>query len=303
MESEPAPRRLARVLGLVALAVGLALAGCGPLDSPVTTLRRGPTSADLAPHLSPDLRWDRPSSSSSGPLWSPSSDSERDPAAVPPAKSGAARCSRSSDLCPSGHPTIAFLTVGRSLDSARRRRTLREGDRAPVVVGVQYPELGVVTATLPPPRRPAGESRDGQHRRDSQLLGAAAWRQARRDPWKHDAHRPDPRHAGRVLRPMRRVLWGVAREHAPPGGRGDARGLHGLGRGAAEPAAPARRPPAAAGLRIYLTARASPSHGARRLGGGIGPDLTHFGSRKTIAGGIPLNTLRTSRAGCGTRRR
>jgi cytochrome c oxidase subunit 2 len=49
--------------------------------------------------------------------------------------------------------------------------------------------------------------------------------------------------------------------------------------------------PAAAGLAVYRLAACVGCHTLRGVsGGGIGPDLTHFASRKTIAGGILPNT-------------
>jgi cytochrome c oxidase subunit 2 len=59
-----------------------------------------------------------------------------------------------------------------------------------------------------------------------------------------------------------------------------------------EPAlAPPDGSPAAAGLQVYRTSTCVGCHTVRGVsGGGIGPDLTHLGSRKTIAGGILRNT-------------
>lgn len=59
-----------------------------------------------------------------------------------------------------------------------------------------------------------------------------------------------------------------------------------------EPAAtPPDGSPAAVGLQVFLAGTCVGCHTVRGVsGGGIGPDLTHFGSRKTIAGGILPNT-------------
>jgi cytochrome c oxidase subunit 2 len=59
--------------------------------------------------------------------------------------------------------------------------------------------------------------------------------------------------------------------------------------------APAATPPdgspAAAGLQVYRTGTCVGCHTVRGVSAGaIGPDLTHFGSRRTIAGGILPNT-------------
>jgi cytochrome c oxidase subunit 2 len=64
---------------------------------------------------------------------------------------------------------------------------------------------------------------------------------------------------------------------------------------AARQAAPAATPPdgspAAAGLQVYRTGTCVGCHTVRGVSAGaIGPDLTHFGSRRTIAGGILRNT-------------
>jgi cytochrome c oxidase subunit 2 len=58
---------------------------------------------------------------------------------------------------------------------------------------------------------------------------------------------------------------------------------------------PARAPPdgspAAAGLEVYRASACVGCHAVRGVSaGGIGPDLTHFGSRTTIAGGILPST-------------
>ncbi len=59
----------------------------------------------------------------------------------------------------------------------------------------------------------------------------------------------------------------------------------------APPATPADGTPAAAGLKLYQTGTCVGCHTIQGVSAGmIGPDLTHFGSRKTIAGGIVPNT-------------
>jgi cytochrome c oxidase subunit 2 len=49
--------------------------------------------------------------------------------------------------------------------------------------------------------------------------------------------------------------------------------------------------PAAAGLEVFRSGTCVGCHTIRGVsGGGIGPDLTHVGSRRTLAGGIVPNT-------------
>jgi cytochrome c oxidase subunit 2 len=56
-------------------------------------------------------------------------------------------------------------------------------------------------------------------------------------------------------------------------------------------AAPAEGSAAAAGLRVYTASACVGCHAIRGVSaGGVGPDLTHFGSRRTIAGGMLPNT-------------
>ena len=58
-----------------------------------------------------------------------------------------------------------------------------------------------------------------------------------------------------------------------------------------EAATPPDGSPAAAGLQLFRTGTCVGCHTIRGVsGGGIGPDLTHVGSRRTIAGGILPNT-------------
>ncbi|HEU5321074.1 MAG TPA: c-type cytochrome, partial [Methylomirabilota bacterium] len=59
----------------------------------------------------------------------------------------------------------------------------------------------------------------------------------------------------------------------------------------AEAPAPPDGSPAAAGLAVYRLAACVGCHTVRGVsGGGLGPDLTHFASRKTLAGGMLPNT-------------
>jgi cytochrome c oxidase subunit 2 len=59
----------------------------------------------------------------------------------------------------------------------------------------------------------------------------------------------------------------------------------------APPAEPAEGSPAAEGRRLFTAQPCVGCHAIRGLAGGqLGPDLTHFGSRRTIAGGILRNT-------------
>ncbi|MGH7319469.1 MAG: cytochrome c oxidase subunit II [Candidatus Rokuibacteriota bacterium] len=55
----------------------------------------------------------------------------------------------------------------------------------------------------------------------------------------------------------------------------------------APPAEPAEGSPAAKGREVFLRSQCVGCHAIRGVsGGGLGPDLTHFGSRRTIAGGM-----------------
>src|SRR5207248_360576 len=84
----------------------------------------------------------------------------------------------------------------------------------------------------PPARRPARRAHARGPRRDPQLLGPAARRQARRGA---RPAQPAHAHAGdtrRVLGPVRRVLRRLARQYGHARRRGCARGVRAVGRGA-----------------------------------------------------------------------
>jgi cytochrome c oxidase subunit 2 len=58
-----------------------------------------------------------------------------------------------------------------------------------------------------------------------------------------------------------------------------------------EAAAPPEGSPAAAGLQVFRQAACVGCHAIHGVSAGqLGPDLTHFGSRRTIAGGMLPNT-------------
>ena len=290
-----------------------ALAGCGLLDSPATTLTPrsdfGWTSHRIFLQI---LRWDTAIFLVVQALLLVAvfKFRERDPKAIPRQVRGSAILEIVWTLIPAVILTfIAFPTVA----AIFRTQAAPPKDALRVkVIGhqwwweFQYPDLGVVTANelhLPAGRPVSLEiaSTDVIHSFWVPQLGGKRDVDSRQ----HDAHRAHGRRAGGVLRPVRRVLRRVARQHAPPRRRPRAGGLRRVG-GEAEGACPdpARRIPGGRGP------PGLPKRHVRRVphdrgvsAGGIGPDLTHFGSRRTIAGGIFPNTPRTWRAGSGTRRR
>ena len=109
------------------------------------------------------------------------------------------------------HGAHDFRDLGRGAAARAQGR----GDRPPVVVGVP----------LSRPRashggrdaRAGGQAGAGLHhlrRRDPLVLGAGPGRQARRHPRTREPHRVPRRLRGRLPGPVRRVLRGVARQHA-----------------------------------------------------------------------------------------
>ena len=304
MESEPTLRRArpTRVPGLWALAVGLTLAGCGLLDSPATTLLPrsdfGWTSHRIFLQI---LRWDTAIFLVVQALLLVAvfRFRERDPKAIPRQVRGSAMLEIVWTLIPAVILTfIAFPTVGGDLPDAGRAaegRAPREGDRAPVVVGVPVPGArDRHRERPPPPGRPAGEPRDRQRRRHPQLLGPRPRRQARRDPRQPDAHRAHRRHArasttasapssAAPRTPTCATSPSSTRRRRSPRGRRSRR---------SRPLTPPDGSPGGARAR-RSTGRARASAATRCAAsrrGGIGPDLTHVGSRRTIAGGILPNT-------------
>ena len=192
MESEPTLRRAqpTRVPGLGVLAVGLALAGCGLLDSPATTLLPrsdfGWTSHRIFVQI---LRWDTAIFLVVQVLLLVAvfRFRERDPRAVPRQVRGSAVLELIWTLIPAVILAfIAFPTVA----AIFRTQAAPPKDALRVeVIGHQwwwefrYPELGIVTANELhlPVGRPVRLEIDSR-RRHPQLLGAAASAEARRDP-------------------------------------------------------------------------------------------------------------------------
>ena len=162
------------------------------------------------------------------------------------------------------------------------------GHRPPVVLGGALPGHGGGHRERDPhPRAHARERGGDDRRRDPLLLGPAAEPQDR-----HDPRPPQPRAAlRRQARPLPRAVRGVLRRPARPHGdvrlRRRARRLQRAG------CAPRPRPRQPhAGARGRASARSSrrpvrelphdPRH--RAPSGEVGPDLTHVGSRATLAG-------------------
>jgi cytochrome c oxidase subunit 2 len=302
MESEPTFRRArpTRVPGLWALAVGLVLAGCGLLDSPATTLTPrsdfGWTSHRIFVQI---LRWDTAIFLVVQVLLLVAvvRFRERDPKAIPRQVRGSALLELAWTLIPAVILTfIAFPTVA----AIFRTQTAPPKDALRVkVIGhqwwweFQYPELGVVTASdlhLPAGRPVSLEitSTDVIHsfwvpqlggKRDA-IPGSATRIVLTADaPGEYygqcaefcGASHANMRHRAVVLAPEAFAAWAAKQKEpavTPPDGS-----------------------PAAAGREVYRTGTCVGCHTVRGVSaGGIGPDLTHFGSRRTIAGGILPNT-------------
>src|SRR5262245_2439680 len=302
MESEPTLcARLARVPGLLVLAIGLALAGCGLLDSRATTLHPrsdfGWTSHRIFLSI---LRWDTVIFLvvQALLLLAIFRFRERDPAASPPRQvRGSAVLEITWTLIPAIILTfIAFPTVAAIF---RTQATPPKDALRVKVVGhqwwweFQYPELGIITATdlhLPAGRPVSLEigSTDVIHsfwvpglggKRDA-IPGSLTRIVLTADtPGEYygqcaefcGASHANMRHRAVVETPEAFTAWVAQQKETavtPPDGS-----------------------PAAAGARIFLMGTCVGCHTVRGVsGGGIGPDLTHFGSRKTIAGGILSKT-------------
>src|SRR5262245_9487698 len=297
---EPGPafwrERLTRVSRLRTVVVALALVGCGLLDSPATTLVPrsdfGWTSHRIFLQI---LRWD------TGIflvvqillLVAIFRFRERDPQAIPKQVRGSAALEITWTLVPAVILTfIAFPTVG----AIFRTQTAPPRDALRVKVTghqwwweFQYPDLGVITATdlhLPAGRPvsleiastdvihsfwvpPLGGKRDAipgsvtrivltddapgtYHGQCAEFCGAS---------------HANMRHLAVVEAPDAFAAWAARQKESaltPPDGS-----------------------PAAAGLKVFQSGTCVGCHTVRGVSaGGIGPDLTHFGSRKTIAGGM-----------------
>jgi cytochrome c oxidase subunit 2 len=302
MESEPTLRRVrpTRVPGLWTAAVGLILAGCGLLNSPATTLTPrsdfGWTSHRIFLQI---LRWDTAIFLVVQLLLLVAvfRFRERDPKVVPPQVRGNALLELAWTLIPAvilifiAFPTVAAIF---RTQSAPPKDAIRVK-----VVGhqwwweFQYPDLGVVTASdlhLPAGRPVSLEiaSTDVIHsfwvpqlggKRDAipgSLTRIVLTADAPGEYYGQCAEfcgvsHANMRHLAVVDAPEAFAAW-VAKQKEPA-------------------LTPPDGSPAAAGLQVYRTGTCVGCHTVRGVSaGGIGPDLTHFSSRKTIAGGILPNT-------------
>jgi cytochrome c oxidase subunit 2 len=221
---------------------------------------------------------------------------ERDPAAIPRQAPGDVRLEIAWTVAPAlilaviAFPTIRGIFASQAPPPAGALRV--------EVIGHQwwwefrYPELGIATATdlHLPAGRPVGleiSSTDVIHsfwvpalggKRDAIPGGRTRIVLTVREPGEYygqcaefcgESH-ANMRHLAVVQTPEAFEAW-VARQRAPAD-------------------APAEGSPAAEGLRVY---RQQACVGCHRIAGvsagGLGPDLTRFGSRRTIAGGILPN--------------
>ncbi len=299
--ARPAPdhrrRRLTRAAAAVALTASLT--GCG-LSSPQTTLLPRSDFAGQSHSIFLQILW-----------WDIGifvvvatvllvavfRFRERDPGALPRQIRGNARLELGWTLAPAIILTfIAFPTVG----AIFRTQAAPAADALKVrVIGhqwwweFQYPDLGVSTATdlyLPVGQRVALElsSTDVIHsfwvpalggKRDTPpgqlnrilLTPAAPGDYPGQCAEFCGASHANMRHWAVVLSAPDFQAW-VAKQKAPP-------------------AEPAEGSPAAQGHQTFTTHACVGCHTIQGLSGGqLGPDLTHFASRKTIAGGMLRNT-------------
>lgn len=302
MKSKP-PLLRARptwTVGLWAGALGLALAGCGLLDSPATTLLPrsdfGWTSHRIFLQI---LRWDTAIFVVVQVLLLVAvfRFRERDPGAIPRQVRGSAALELAWTVLPAVILIfIAFPTVGAIF---RTQAAPPKGALRVKVIGhqwwweFQYPDLGVATASdlhLPAGRPVSLEitGADVIHsfwvpqlggKRDA-IPGSRTRIVLTADtPGEYygqcaefcGASHANMRHLAVVDTPEAFAAW-VARQQEPA-------------------AIPPDGSPAAAGREVYRTGTCVGCHTVRGVSaGGIGPDLTHFGSRRTIAGGILPNT-------------
>ncbi len=302
MESGPSFRRgrLTGVFGLWVMAVALAAAGCGLLDSPATTLTPrsdfGWTSHRIFLQI---LRWDTAIFLVVQVLllFAVFRFRERDPGTIPRQVRGSAVLELGWTVLPAVILVfIAFPTVG----AIFRTQAAPPKDALRVkVIGhqwwweFQYPDLGFTTASdvhLPAGRPVSFEitGADVIHsfwvpqlggKRDA-IPGSGTRIVLTADaPGEYygqcaefcGVSHANMRHLAVVETPEAFAAWVAKQKEAaltPPDGS-----------------------PAAAGLAVYRLAACVGCHSVRGVsGGGMGPDLTHFASRKTIAGGILPNT-------------
>jgi cytochrome c oxidase subunit 2 len=302
MESDPTFQRArpTRVPRLWAAALGLVLAGCGFLDSPATTLTPrsdfGWTSHRIFLQI---LRWDTAIFLvvQALLLFAVFRFRERDARTVPRQVRGSALLELVWTVLPAVILVfIAFPTVG----AIFRTQAAPPKDALRVkVIGhqwwweFQYPDLGFATASdvhLPAGRPVSFEitGADVIHsfwvpqlggKRDA-LPGSGTRIVLTADaPGEYygqcaefcGVSHANMRHLAVVETPEAFAAWVAKQKEAaltPPDGS-----------------------PAAAGLQIYRAGACLGCHSIRGVSAGpIGPDLTHFGSRKTLAGGILPNT-------------
>jgi cytochrome c oxidase subunit 2 len=302
MASASTPRRArsTRVPGLRALTLGVVLTGCGLLDSPATTLVPRSDFGWVSHRIFLQiLRWDTAIFLvvQALLLFAVFRFRERDPEAIPRQVRGSAKLEFLWTVLPAvilifiAFPTVAAIF---RTQAAPPRDALRVK-----VIGhqwwweFQYPDLGFVTATdlhLPAGRPVSlelvgadvihsfwvpqlGGKRDAIPGSTTRIVLAAD------TPGEYygqcaefcGASHANMRHLAVVEPPEAFAVW--ARKQSEPA------------------KAPPDGSPAAAGLQIYRAGTCVGCHAVRGVSaGGVGPDLTHFGSRKTIAGGILPNT-------------
>ena len=305
MESEPTFRRArpARVPGLRALALGLALAGCGLLDSPATTLAPRSDFAWISHRIFLQiLRWDTAIFLVVQALLliAVFRFRERDPETIPPQVRGSFKLELVWTVLPAvilifiAFPTVAaiFRTQAAPPKDALRVK----------VIGhqwwweFQYPDLGIATATdlhLPAGRPVSLEIAGADVIHSFWVPGLGGKRDAipgsltrivltADTPGEYygqcaefcGASHANMRHLAVVDTPEAFTAW-VAKQKEPA-------------------RAPPDGSPASAGLQVFRGGACVGCHAVRGVSaGGLGPDLTHLGSRKTIAGGILPNTPET----------
>jgi len=282
------------------LLVRLVLAGCGLLDSPATTLLPrsdfGWTSHRIFMQI---LRWDTAIFLIVQVLLLVAvfRFRERDPKAIPKQVRGSATLEIIWTLIPAVILTfIAFPTVS----AVFRTQAAPPKDALRVkVIGhqwwweFQYPELGIVTASdlhLPAGRPVSLEigSVDVIHsfwvpglggKRDATPGGQTRIVLTADMPGVYygqcaefcGASHANMRHFAVVETPEAFQAWAAKQKEPAP--------------------TPPDGSPAAAGLQVFRSGTCVGCHTIRGVsGGGIGPDLTHVGSRRTLAGGIVPNT-------------
>jgi cytochrome c oxidase subunit 2 len=294
------PARWTRLSGLCPAALGLALAGCGWLDSPATTLTPRSDFGWISHRIFLQiLRWDTAIFLvvQALLLYAVFRFRERDPKAIPRQVRGSVWLEFVWTLIPAVILVfIAFPTVGAIFrtQTAPPKEALRVK-----VIGhqwwweFQYPDLGINTATdvhIPAGRPVSFEITGADVIHSFWVPGLGGKRDAipgsgtrivltAEAPGEYygqcaefcGVSHANMRHLAVVHTPEAFAAW-VAKQKEPA-------------------PTPPDGSPAAAGLAVYRLAACVGCHTLRGVsGGGLGPDLTHFASRKTIAGGMLPNT-------------